>query len=292
MAEVDDGTMNEARMVPCGSATPALHGAISVGTDPAVMGLSETGAIWVLVVNVVVPCCTHNHVRFDSHPFVHLVAAQGHMVVAVTATGQVGVVDTIQQTCIAVATVDPAHATMVCGAFARHDPGLVVLVGRNGRCIVVNGVGVLPATRLVVPTLPTLDPLPCGVVLCDVSVFGLTVLAAGTSIVTFMSRQYIAGKASNGPSVVECDESLAVSKLSDPILQACIQSANMLVAVTLAGQLMIIVPTEMGRYRAKIAGDDQIIWSDVRTGSHGSLLSVCRDKKTKQLLQPKILNIN
>jgi len=285
MSEVD-GSGSPARMVACGTATPTLHGTIAVGTDPMVVGLSDTGVVWMLVVNVAVPCSSHVHFEFADHKFVRLVAAQGHTIIAVTVAGLVVMLNTIHITCTTIATVEPDQAHLVSGDFAKHEPGLVVLLGVGGRCVVAKGVGVLPAARLSRPDPPKLTPLACACTLVEVSAaHGLTVVAAGTRLGTFTSSGVDPKMLPAGLSVVQLHETVAIKKLADPIIQACSNSANHLVAVTRAGILLIIVPEELGAYRTNVASSGKA-WADVRESATGSLLAVCRDVSTHRLLPP------
>jgi hypothetical protein len=285
-----DGNPARTRMVACGTATPALHGCIAVGDDPMVAGLSDEGDVWVSVVNVAAPGVSHVHYTFAGCRLVRLVAAREHSIVATTSSGLVVVLNTIHFTCSPVARVDPALATVVSGGFAAHEPGTVVLLGNAGQCVVVNGVGVLPAARITSPDPLVFDPYPCANALVDVSTFGLTVVATGTGISTFVDITYVPALRAPGASRSAMKLSLAVVEMSDPITQACCSSANRLVAVTQSGRLMIIVPDDSGVHRTKKG--DNVLWADVRAGAGGKLWTVCRDATTRRLQHPRELTIS
>jgi hypothetical protein len=285
-----EGVPARTRMVACGTATPALHGCIAVGDDPMVAGLSDEGEVWVLVVNVAVPGVSHVHYTFAGCTLVRLVAARDHSIVATTSSGLVVVLNTIHFTCTAVARVDPALATVVSGGFAAHEPGTVVLLGNAGYCVVVNGVGVLPAARIASLDPPTFDPYLCASALVDVSTHGLTVIAAGKDVSTFVDISYSAALKQPGASRLAMQFGVSASGISDPITQVCCSSANRLVAATRSGRLMIVVPEERGVHRTKKVGDQ--LWADVRTGADGKMWAVCRDSATLRLEPPRELTIS
>jgi hypothetical protein len=137
-----------------------------------------------------------------------------------------------------IARVEPTIVLHVCGVFAFHEPGRLVLLGKWGKCVVVNGVGVLPAARIASAYPPEFDPYTCANVLVNnMSIYGLTVIAVGLSICTFADVTYDAVLKAPGPAATLMQFATAVQTLSDPIVQACSGGANRLVVVTRAGHL-------------------------------------------------------